>query len=103
MRVVTSVLAVVVALAAGCATTPPAELIQARTALNRASFGPAARLAPADLRKAVVALDLAERAFADERNLPKTVDLAYIAERTAQIADAYAQTAPTEKKMATQA
>ena len=103
MRVVISVLAVVVAVAAGCATTPPAELIQARTALNRASFGPAAQLAPADLHKASLALDLAERAFADERNLPKAVDLAYIAERTAQIAEAHAETALTEKKMATQA
>jgi hypothetical protein len=84
MRVVISVLAVVVAVAAGCATSPPAELIQARTALNRASFGPAAQLAPADLHKASLALDLAERAFADERNLSKAVDLAYIAERTAQ-------------------
>jgi outer membrane protein OmpA-like peptidoglycan-associated protein len=103
MRVVISALAVVVALSAGCATTPPAELIQARTALNRASFGPAAQLAPADLRKAGVALDLAERAFADERNLPKTVDLAYIAERTAQIAEAHAETALTATKMAKQA
>jgi len=78
-------------------------LIQARTACNRASLGPAAQLAPADLRKASLALDEAERAFADEKNLPKTVDLAYIAERTAQIAESYAQTALTEKKMAKQA
>ena len=103
MRVLLSVLAVVVVGAAGCATTPPVELIQARVACNRASFGPAAQLAPADLRKASLALDEAERAFADEKNLPKTVDLAYIAERTAQIAEAHAQTAITEKKMATQA
>src|SRR3982751_829481 len=88
MRVVIAVLAVAVVGAAGCATTPPVELIQARTACNRANFGPAAQLAPADLRKATLALDQAERAFADEKNLPKTVDLAYIAERTAQIAEA---------------
>lgn len=103
MRVLLSILALAVAGAAGCATTPPTELIQARTACNRASFGPAAQLAPADLRKANRVLDEAERAFADEKNLPKTVDLAYIAERTAQIAEAHAQTALTEKKMATQA
>ena len=98
MRVVIAVLAVVVAVAAGCATAPPVELIQARTACNRASFGPAAQLAPADLRKASLALDQAERAFSDERNLPKAVDLAYIAERTAQIAEAHAETALTEKE-----
>ena len=103
MRVVISVLAVVVAVAAGCATPPPVELLQARTAFNRASFGPAVQLSPADLRRASLALDQAERAFADERNLPKAVDLAYIAERTAQIAEAHAQTALTERKMATQA
>jgi outer membrane protein OmpA-like peptidoglycan-associated protein len=103
MRIVLSVLALVVVGTAGCATTPPVELIQARTACHRASFGPAAQLALADLRKASLALDQAERAFADEKNLPKTVDLAYIAERTAQIAEAHAQTALTEKKMAKQA
>jgi outer membrane protein OmpA-like peptidoglycan-associated protein len=103
MRIVLSALALAVVGTAGCATTPPVELIQARIACGRASFGPAAQLAPADLRKASRALDQAERAFADEKNLPKTVDLAYIAERTAQIAVAHAQTALTEKKMATQA
>ena len=102
MRVVICVLAVVVAVAAGCATTPPAELIQARTAL----IAPASARCPAGasgLHKASLALDLAERAFADERNLPKAVDLAYIAERTAQIAEAHAETALTETKMAKQA
>src|SRR5436309_12942204 len=103
MRVVIADLAVAAVGAAGCATMPPVELIQARTAFNRASFGPAAQLALADLRKASLALDQAERAFADEKKLPKTVDLAYIAERTAHIAEAHAQPALTEKKMATQA
>src|SRR5690348_5062672 len=102
MRVVLSVLALTVVGTAGCATTPPVELIQARTACNRASLGPAAQLAPADLRKASLALVEAERAFAAEKNLPKTIDLAYIAERSAQIAEAHAQTALTEKKIAKQ-
>jgi outer membrane protein OmpA-like peptidoglycan-associated protein len=103
MRVVIAVLAVVVAVPVGCATAPPVELIQARTACNRANLGPAAQLAPADLRKAGLVLEQAERAFSDERNLPKAVDLAYVAERTAQIAEAHAETALTERKMATQA
>ena len=71
--------------------------------MHRASFGPAAQLAPADLRKARLVLDQAEHALADEKNLPKAVDLAYVAERTAQIAEAHAETALTERKMATQA
>jgi len=102
-RVVIAVLAVVAAVAVGCATAPPVELIKARTAYDRACFGPAAQLAPADLRKARVALDQAERALSGERNLAKTVDFAYIAERTVQIAEAHAQTSITERKMATQA
>ena len=88
---------VVAVMAAGCATAPPAELVKARTAYARASAGPAARLAPADLRKARLALDQAERALSNERNLPKVVDFAYVAERTAQIAEAHAETALTAK------
>ena len=102
-RVVIVVLAVVAAVAVGCATAPPVELINARTAYDRACLGPAAQLAPADLRKARVALDQAERALSGERNLAKTIDFAYIAERTVQIAEAHAQTSITERKMATQA
>ena len=86
-----------VAVAIGCATAPPVELINARTAYARASSGPAAQLAPADLHKARLALDQAERALSDEKNLAKAVDFAYIAERTAQIAEAHAQTALAEK------
>ena len=99
-RIVGVGVVVVVAVAvmvAGCATAPPAELVNARTAYARASAGPAARLAPADLRKARLALDQAERAFSGEKDLPKTVDFAYIAERSVQIAEARAETARSEK------
>jgi outer membrane protein OmpA-like peptidoglycan-associated protein len=94
---VTTVLAVMVAVAIGCATAPPVELINARTAYARASAGPAAQLAPADLHKARLVLDQAERALSDEKNLGRAVDFAYVAERTAQIAEAHAQTALAEK------
>jgi outer membrane protein OmpA-like peptidoglycan-associated protein len=80
-----------------CATTKPSSLTNARAAYSRASAGPASELTPADLHKAKTALDLAERSFAEEKNSRKTVDLAYIAERTAQIAEARAQTAIAEK------
>ncbi len=78
----------------GCATAPPAELIKARTAYARASAGPTARLAPADLHRAKVALDQAERALSPEKNLGRAVDFAYIAGRTVQIAEAHAARRP---------
>jgi outer membrane protein OmpA-like peptidoglycan-associated protein len=85
-------------LVAACATTTPVELTNARTAYTRASSGPAAQLAPADLHKAKSILDQAEQTFAHEKDMQKTIDLAYIAERSAQIAEAHAETALAEKK-----
>lgn len=87
--------------AVGCATSTPVELVNARDAYSRASAGPAAQVVPADLHKAKVALDEAEQNFAQDKDRATTIDLAYIAERTAQIAEAHAQTALSEKKTAT--
>src|SRR3954466_14127864 len=84
--------------ATACATTMPVELSNARVAYGRASTGPAAQLVPADVHKAQVALQLAEKTFAEEKNTQKTVDLAYIAQRTAEIAEAHADSAIAEKK-----
>jgi outer membrane protein OmpA-like peptidoglycan-associated protein len=84
-------------LVAACATTTPVELTNARTAYARASAGPAAQLAPADLHKAKSILDQAEQTLAYEKDMQKTIDLAYIAERSAQIAEAHAATAIAEK------
>jgi outer membrane protein OmpA-like peptidoglycan-associated protein len=84
--------------AIACATTTPVELTNARVAYARASAGPAATLVPSDLHKAKVALDTAEQTFTQEENSQKTIDMAYIAERTAQIAEAHAQTAIAEKQ-----
>jgi outer membrane protein OmpA-like peptidoglycan-associated protein len=79
-----------------CATATPVELTNARVAYGRASTGPAASLVPSDVHKAKTALDQAEQAFAEEKGSPKTIDLAYIAERTAQIAEARAEGATAE-------
>ena len=87
-------------LGAGCATTTPVELSNARTAYQRASVGPAAQHTPTDLHKAKTALDRAEHSFLQEKGSKKTVDLAYIAERTAQIAEARAVTAIAAKSSA---
>lgn len=87
-------------LIAGCATVTPAELTNARTAYARASAGPASQYTPADLHKARVALDKAEQSFSEEKDSQKTIDLAYIAERTAQTAEALAAGAIASKKVA---
>ena len=82
---------------AACATTTPVELSNARTAYRRASEGPASQHTPSDLHKAKTALDQAEHNFLLEKDTKKTVDLAYIAERTAQIAEARAAIAIAAK------
>lgn len=84
-----------------CATTTPPELTSARAAYLRASTGPAAEHTPSDLHKAKTALDQAEQSFVEDENVQKTKDLAYIAERSAQIAEAHAQTAIAEKSGST--
>ncbi|MBK8011753.1 MAG: DUF4398 domain-containing protein [Deltaproteobacteria bacterium] len=70
-----------------CAATAPAEIVGAREAYQRASKGPAARMAPADLHVASQALTVAERSFQEDPNSYRTGDLAYVAERRAQIAE----------------
>src|SRR3954452_4582044 len=79
-----------------CATATTVELTNARVAYGRASNGPNATLVPSDVHKAKTALDQAEQAFAEEKGSPKAIDLAYIAERTAQIAEARAEGATAE-------
>jgi outer membrane protein OmpA-like peptidoglycan-associated protein len=99
LSIVPAVVAGLVA-AVGCASTPPVELTNARAAYTRASGGVAAQVTPADLHKAKVALDHAEASFTEDEDAQKTVDLAYVAERTAQIAEARAQKMLAEKSSA---
>lgn len=73
---------------AGCATMPPNELVSARQAYQTASEGRAAELAPAELHKAQEALNRAEQSFAKDSDSDKTKDLAYVAQRKAQLAGA---------------
>ena len=73
---------------AGCATMPPKELVNARSAYKIASEGPAEQLAPAELHKAHEALVLAEQSFLKEPDSYKTKDLAYAAQRKAEKAGA---------------
>ena len=79
-----------IGLLGACASTAPSELVSARAAYKRASSGPAAKLAQADLHVANEALTKAEQSFADDPDSYMTKDLSYVAERKAQIAEATA-------------
>jgi len=73
-----------------CAHQPPPELIDAREAHRRASTGPAAKAAPAELDVARKALAAAERSLDSRDDMYRTKDLAYVALRRAELAEATA-------------
>lgn len=74
---------------ASCAAAiPPADLVTARATYIRVNTGPAAQLDPADVHIAGEALALAEKSFENDGDNQTTRDLAYIADRRAQIAEA---------------
>jgi outer membrane protein OmpA-like peptidoglycan-associated protein len=83
--------------ATGCATVTPIELTTARASYARANSGPAVQLLPAELHKAKIVLDAAETSFAEEKNSQKTIDLAYIADRTIQTVEVQARTVLSEQ------
>ncbi len=95
------ILITVVTLFAGCASTAPKELVNARGAYQRASTGVAAQAAPAELHVAKQALDKAEQSFQKNPDSYHTRDLAYVAQRKAELAEATASIA-MEKKSQTQ-
>lgn len=75
---------------AACAPKVPSELVSAREAYAIAAQGPAAQLVPAELHKAHGALVAAEAAFQDDPMGYRPRDLAYVAQRRAQLANALA-------------
>lgn len=77
---------------AGCATTAvPRELAAARTSYAQAQRGQASQHNPADLHTAQESLQAAERSFDEDGDTPKTRNLAYVADRRAQIAETRAR------------
>jgi outer membrane protein OmpA-like peptidoglycan-associated protein len=82
-----------VLLAANCASAPPQNLKDARSAYQRASGGPAKDLAPAQLHAAEVSLALAEKTFDDEGDSANARDRAYVAMRKAELAEVQANIA----------
>lgn len=84
----------------GCGTTqPPRELLDARAAYQSAQNGRAPELNPASLHVAKQELDKAERAFADGGRTQRVKDLAYVAQRKAQIAGVESETAYKQKQL----
>jgi outer membrane protein OmpA-like peptidoglycan-associated protein len=85
------------ALIAGCVAcasstySTPSELSDARLTFGRVSGGPAAKLVPAQVHVARRALDDAEKSFMDQPESQGTRDLAYVAQRQAQMAEINAQ------------
>lgn len=78
--------AVLLGLAAGCASQTPVELKNARSAYQAAAEAPGASYAATDVYEAKKSLQRAEDAFRNEGDEPETRDLAYVAERMAIIA-----------------
>jgi outer membrane protein OmpA-like peptidoglycan-associated protein len=94
--------AVAVAMLAGCASQPPAELKTARSTYQEVAQSPAVNASPADVYEAKKALDRAEVSFQHDGDSLETRDLAYIADRKAIIARSRANTvmASTQKQAA---
>lgn len=74
----------------GCAPTVSKELQNAREAYARASHGPAPSVAPVELEEASAALKTAETEFSARPKRQHTRDLAYVAQRRAELAESAA-------------
>jgi outer membrane protein OmpA-like peptidoglycan-associated protein len=83
---------------AGCAVKAPSELVNARAAYEHASEGPAKQLVPTELHNAHEALVRAEQSFEKDPGSAKTKDLAYVAQRKAELAGALGATAADKAK-----
>jgi outer membrane protein OmpA-like peptidoglycan-associated protein len=77
----------------GCAAAvPPQDLLNARSAYERASQGPAQQLAPADMHTAKEQLSSAEASFAKDGDTQDTRDAAYLAVRKTELAEVHGRT-----------
>lgn len=83
-----------------CATAAPHELVDAREDYRRASTGVAAKAAPAEVHVANQALARAEQSFDKNGDTYQTRDLAYVAQRKAEVAEATATIAIDEQREA---
>lgn len=88
--VVVFIAPVALANACGGERIPPKALVDARAAFAKAKSDIAIQLDPTDVHEADLALQRAEAAFNDMPDDPSTIDLAILAERRAEIAEAEA-------------
>jgi len=84
----------------GCATTAPAELVQARASYTASSNGLAAKLTPTELHDAWAVLAKANKEFDEHGDTTMCRDYAYIAQRKLQLADVKARTEQDRQKIA---
>src|SRR5580658_3936519 len=92
-----SALAVACLSACGGERLPPKALSDARDEFHRAKTGIAIQLDPTDVHEADLALQRANQAWSDDPDDPNTIDLAIVAQRKAQIAEAEAQTLKSQR------
>jgi outer membrane protein OmpA-like peptidoglycan-associated protein len=83
-----------------CATTAPAELVQARTAYTASSNGLSAKLTPTELHDAWTVLAKANQEFDQHGDTVLCRDYAYIAQNKLQLADVKARTELDRQKIA---
>ncbi|MGH7270416.1 MAG: DUF4398 domain-containing protein, partial [Polyangiaceae bacterium] len=84
--------------ACGGERLPPKALVDAKTEYAQAKNGIAIQLDPTDVHEADLALQKAVQAWNDEPDEPNTLDLAVIAQRKAQIAEAEAATMKSQQE-----
>lgn len=82
-----------------CASAPPQELENARSALEKAQASVAQELNPAQLHTAESALELAEVTFKEEGASDRARDRAYVAMRKAQLAEVQARIMHNERRL----
>ena len=98
-----TMMATVLALAGltgACATTAPAQLVEARSAYTSTSSGLAATLSPTELYDAKKVLDKANLEFDQNGDTNECRDLAYIAQRKLALAEVKARTEQDRQKIA---
>src|SRR5262245_22715912 len=101
-RIVVFVLGAIatIALTACGVEATPKPILDARAAYEKAEKGPAGQLTPVQVHDAKLALDEAEKAFSDDGDSPRTTDLAYIAQRRAELADTQGKIASEQAQLA---
>jgi outer membrane protein OmpA-like peptidoglycan-associated protein len=83
-------------LIACAASLPPPDLVNARTAYDRAASGPSKQSNPADVHVAKKQLAVAEAEFRNNGDTPAARDQAYLALRKAELAEVIARTRSSE-------